>query len=635
MVRTSYINHIGFLCLAVLFLIPVCTFGQTAGTNAGGIERVSITIDTGKTSAEISPYIYGQFIEHLGRCIYGGIWAEMLADRKFFYAVGEDKSPWKAVGDNSCVTMVQENSYVGKQTPAVKANGDRSCGIVQGSLGLVKGKKYVGRIILAGTGDVKIEVSLIWGAGQNERQTITIDTVTEDYTKTPLGFTAGGATDDGRLEIVGRGTGTFHVGTVSLMPADNVEGMRADTLKLLRQLDSPIYRWPGGNFVSGYDWRDGVGIDRDKRPPKKNLAWNGLESNDFGIDEFMTFCRLAGTEPAVTVNTGFGDAFTAAQEIEYCNGGGDTAMGKWRAQNGHPGPYNVKWWFVGNEMWGKWQLGQMQLKQYVIKHNLFAEAMRKVDASIKLIAIGQTGAWDEQMLTKCADNMDLVSEHFYCDRNKSVTQHVRQIPGRVRRIVKGHRDYRKRFGSLEGKDIRIAIDEWNYWSGEKGRYYLMDALGIAEGLHEMFRNSDIVYMANYAQTVNVLPAISTSKTDAVFTTNGLVLKLYRQYFGQVPVAIDGDRKGMDIAAAWSGNRDVLTVAAVNPTKYKFEIVPAVKGAALRGEEQLHFISGSDPMAFNEPGQKPQVKIETEQLSGSAEKLAVRPLSINIYVLSVR
>lgn len=634
MVRTSYINHIGFLCLAVLFLIPVCTFGQTAGTNARGVERVSITIDTGKTSAEISPYIYGQFIEHLGRCIYGGIWAEMLEDRKFFYAVGEDKSPWKAVGDNSCVTVVREDSYVGQQAPAVKVSSNKACGTVQGSLGLVKGRKYEGRIILARAGDVKIEVSLIWGAGQNERQTITIDTVTDDYTKIPLGFTAGGDTDDGRLEIIGRGTGTFYVGTVSLMPADNVEGMRADTLALLRQLDSPIYRWPGGNFVSGYDWRDGVG-NRDKRPPKKNLAWNSMESNDFGIDEFMTFCRLLGTEATITVNTGFGDAFTAAQEVEYCNGSVDTAMGKWRAANGRPEPYDVKWWYVGNEMWGNWQLGRMQLKHYVIKHNLFAEAMRKVDPSIKLIAVGQVGEWSEQMLKSCAEHMDVISEHFYCDRKKSVTQHIRQIPVRIRSIVRPHRDYRKRLSSLEGKDIRIAIDEWNYWSGEKGRYYLMDALGIAEGLHEMYRNSDIVFIAKYAQTVNVLAAIRTSKTEAVFSTNGLVLKLYRRHFGQMPVAIEGDRKGMDIAAAWTRQHDALTVAAVNPTMHEFEIILDIKGADLTGEGQLHSISGSDPMAYNEPGKKAQVTIETEEISGATEKLSVWPLSINIYELPTR
>ena len=134
----------------------------------------------------------------------------------------------------------------------------------------------------------------------------------------PLQFTAGADTDAGRLEITATGSGSFHVGTVSLMPADNVQGMRADTLELLKQLDAPVYRWPGGNFVSGYNWRDGIG-DPDRRPPRKNLAWQGIEHNDFGLDEFMTFCRPLKTEPYITVNSGLGDSRSAVEEIEYAN----------------------------------------------------------------------------------------------------------------------------------------------------------------------------------------------------------------------------------------------------------------------------------------------------------------------------
>jgi alpha-N-arabinofuranosidase len=108
------------------------------------------------------------------------------------------------------------------------------------------------------------------------------------------------------------------IGTASLMPDDNVEGLRADTLALLKELRAPIYRWPGGNFVSGYDWRDGIG-DRDRRPPRTNPAWTGVEHNDFGMHEFIRFCQLVGTEPWITVNTGFGDAYSAAAQLEYCN----------------------------------------------------------------------------------------------------------------------------------------------------------------------------------------------------------------------------------------------------------------------------------------------------------------------------
>jgi len=610
----------------------------------------AVTIDASETGELISKYIYGQFIEHLGRCIYGGIWAEMLEDRKFYYPVGAKESPWKIVGDKSAVKMSKENSFVGEHTPEVKLSGDgKPCGIYQDGLGLVKGKRYSGRIWLAVTAEaLPIHVSLVWGRGKDERDTeIKNKGLVRSYgfgkfptgfNGFPLGFSSGATTDNARLEIVGLGEGTFQIGTVSLMPGDDINGMRADTLKLLKELNSPVYRWPGGNFVSGYDWKDGIG-QRDKRPPRKNPAWKGIEHNDFGLDEFITFCREVGAEPMIAVNSGLGDDRSAAEEVEYANGPADTPMGKWRAANGHTEPYNVKWWCIGNEMYGRWQLGHMPLSQYVRKHNLFAKVMRKVDPSIKLIAVGAVGSWSESMMKNCAEHMDLISEHFYRGAKKSVMEHVRQAPDAVRGIVTAHRDYRKKLESLKSKDIRIAIDEWNYWYGEHifgelgTRYFLRDALGIAAGLHEMIRNSDIVFMANYAQTVNVIGAIKTTKTAAAFETTGLVLKLYRQRFGTVPVAITGDAYPLDVSAAWTSDRKALTVAIVNPTEDELELPMEMKGAKLSGKARLWQIAHSDPMAYNEPGKEPNVTIKEKQVSNISNKLSVPPLSINLYELA--
>ena len=161
---------------------------------------------------------------------------------------------------------------------------------------------------------------------------------------------------------------------------------------MLRGLKAPVYRWPGGNFVSGYDWHDGIG-ERDKRPPRRNPAWTGVESNDVGIHEFMRLCELLDTEPYIAVNAGLGGVKEAADEVEYCNGAEDTPMGKWRKQNGQAKPWKVKWWSVGNEMFGDWQLGFMSTEAFVKKHNSFADAMWKVDSSIHLIAVGEVGRW--------------------------------------------------------------------------------------------------------------------------------------------------------------------------------------------------------------------------------------------------
>ena len=357
--------------------------------------------------------------------------------------------------------------------------------------------------------------------------------------KYPFRFTARESLPRSSLTIAIAG-GPCFVGAVSLMPADNVAGMRADTLALLKELNSPIYRWPGGNFVSGYDWKDGVG-DRDRRPPRKNPAWTGVEHNDFGVDELMTFCRILGAEPYIAVNSGLGRVDSAVELVQYMNDAPNTPMGDCRAKNGRRPPYGVKWWGIGNEMYGGWQLGHMPLEEYVKKHNQFAEAMRAADPSIQLVAVGQVGPWSEGMMRHCADQMDLISEHFYLRDKPELATHVQQMPEAVRRKAEAHRDYRRRFDSLKGKDIDIAMDEWNYWYGlhvygQLGvRYFSKDALGVAAGIHEFTRQSDIMFMANYAQTVNVIGCIKTDKTDACFDATGPALKLYRNHYGVVPV----------------------------------------------------------------------------------------------------
>jgi len=614
--RQRYNNKTVFCLIWLMFFIPASKiFGspREQGDNLNMENKTAVIIDAKKTGEPISKYVYGQFIEQMGKCIYGGIWAEMLEDRKFFYTPGTVESPWKPI-NNKLITMNTKNPYVGGHSPIIKTGG-----IEQGQLGLVKGKKYVGRIILAAKNKSKVQISLIW---QDGRQTKNITLGKCNYKTINFKFTSGQTTDDGKLEITG--SGDFCVGAISLMPADNVKGMRADTLKLLKELNAPIYRWPGGNFVSGYNWRDGIG-PMDKRPPRKNPAWKGIEHNDFGIDEFMVFCKEIKTEPLMVVNAGFGDANSAAEEVRYIN---------------IKRKYNVKWWGIGNEMYGHWQLGHIPLEQYIHKHNMFAEAMRKVDPSIKLIAVGEVGPWSEGMMKNCANNMDLISEHFYCSEKPDVKEHAQQVPQAVAKKVAAHRQYRKDFESLKGKDIRIAMDEWNYWYGEHifgelgTRYYLKDALGIAAGLHEMFRNSDLIGMANYAQTVNVIGAIKTSKTAAEIETTGLVLELYRKQFGSIPVEVVCDTNLLDITAALTKNHKAITIAVVNPTDKNYSLTTKIKNIKLTGKGQMWTISHTDPMIFNDPGKEPTVKIN-EKIISNIDTLDVLPLSVCLYNLEIK
>src|SRR5208283_2180415 len=357
---------------------------------------VTVAIDVSKTGAPISKYLYGQFLEHGGNIVNEGVWAEMLEDRKFYYPVTSKPTEqpagpawrrrgplrhWTPIGGDEFVTMDADHPYTGDHTPSIKLSGTEAHGIRQTGLAVRKGKTYTGRIVLGGSPGTVVKVALARGSGAGDRQTLTIRTLGPAYRKFPLKFLAQGDSDDAQLEITATGSGSFHIGAVSLMPADNIEGFRAEVIAALKQLHSGVYRFPGGNFVSAHEWRYGIG-DPDKRPPIYDPVWHALQPNDVGTDEFLALCRLLGVDPYITVNAGFGDAWSAKDLVEYTNGAITTPMGKWRAANGHPQPYHVKLWGIGNEPWGDYQMGAMSIEQFELKHDMFAKAMRAVDPSI-------------------------------------------------------------------------------------------------------------------------------------------------------------------------------------------------------------------------------------------------------------
>jgi alpha-L-arabinofuranosidase len=241
------------------------SLGITAGI-AAQPQRLTVTVDTAKTEAPISKYLYGGFIEHIGPLIYRSLWAELLDDRKFYFPIsskdsetaarpqgGPGRMPlhkWRPVGADQVVSMDRDVAFVGEQSPCIELEASTPHGIRQSGFALVKGKKYTGRVYLRGTAGSSVQISLIWGAGANDRQTIPFTALSDTYKKYPLSFTADADTRDAALEITGTGTGNFHIGTVSLMPADNVQGFRPDTIALIRELHAGMWRLPGGNFLS-------------------------------------------------------------------------------------------------------------------------------------------------------------------------------------------------------------------------------------------------------------------------------------------------------------------------------------------------------------------------------------------------
>ncbi|KAJ7611881.1 glycoside hydrolase family 51 protein [Mycena polygramma] len=316
----------------------------------------------------------------------------------------------------------------------------------------------------------------------------------------------------------------------------DANGYRTDVLQALKDLNVPIVRYPGGNFVSSYRWQDGVG-PKELRPRRPELAWLSEESNQFGTDEFVDWCRLLGAEPFICLNMGTGTLEDALAWLEYCNSSANTHYANMRRKNGHEEPYGVKYWALGNEIWGPWQVGQMNAQDYSKQAYQWAKALRLLDPSIKLISCGETGFadWDRVTLKTLAPVVDFHSIHLYTvsEGNHDVNVMGPAAAEKGIEITKSLIELAKIEGNLT-KDITICFDEWNVWDplrapGEKGaeeHYDLSDALAVASWLNVFVRKADVVKIACIAQSVNVISPIITSPTGLFKQTTYYPLQLF-------------------------------------------------------------------------------------------------------------
>lgn len=330
-------------------------------------------------------------------------------------------------------------------------------------------------------------------------------------------------------------------------PLSDSNGYRTDVLEALRELNIPVIRYPGGNFVATYHWQDGIG-PRESRPSRPELAWLGVEPNQFGTDEFMHWLSVLGEgrseriEPYICLNMGTGTLDEALAWVEYCNGTKNTYWANRRRQNGHEEPYRVKYWALGNEIWGPWQVEQMTKEDYAKKAAQWAKALRLLDPDIVLILCGQEGvcSWDHWVLKECVQWVDMHSIHMY-SRGSDHMRNVTSPLGAERAIqtTAALIDIaRIEAGVPPSKPpTKICFDEWNVWDperapGEKGAeesYTLSDALAVAVWLNVFIRQSRWLGMANIAQTVNVISPLMTTTKGIFKQTTWWPLLLFTKY----------------------------------------------------------------------------------------------------------
>ena len=398
-------------------------------------QQVRVTVQLDNIIGTVDDRLYGANIEHIGQTVYGGSWAEMVHNRKFtghdvmYTTPSEGLSklnpefgvvlPWSAVNpDEEKVLFVHDHSsaYTGLQSQRItifESDGEPH-GIQQQGLYLEAGRSYDMRIVLKGEGQ-SVAVQL----GESVWNIPTIESEWMTYTHI---LTATETIPNSTLQITTTEKGSVWIGCISVMPSDNLDGHRKDVVEVMRDWQPTFLRWPGGNIVSAeYHWWDGIG-DRDKRNPYFDYAWAVFEPHDVGTDEFMKLCQLVGSEPVLTVNMGAGTIEEAAAWVEYCNGDTATKYGALRAANGHPEPYKVHTWFVGNEQFGNWQIGHSDAETYAHQYLKFVAAMRAVDPTIDVIAVGVPvnlyGRWNEYVLKIASEQMDMLSVHYYSIRTE-------------------------------------------------------------------------------------------------------------------------------------------------------------------------------------------------------------------------
>jgi alpha-L-arabinofuranosidase len=343
-------------------------------------------------------------------------------------------------------------------------------------------------------------------------------------------------------------------------PLSDPDGYRKDVMQAVRDLGVTILRYPGGNFVSGYDWKDGIG-PKNQRPVRPEQAWGDLEPNTFGTDEFLRYCERAGLEPYICINAGLGSVEDARQWVEYCNESRKTYWSEKRARNGREKPYGVKYWGLGNEIDGPWQLGHKDAEDYSKFALEAAKAMRRADSSIKLIASGSSNfganadwiSWNRTVLERLRNDIDYISLHTYIGNRDNnfekflgasldIDHRIEIVEGLIRAAQSGRPNPRP---------IYIAYDEWNVWYRARGgsefdtgrtrleeMYNYEDALAMGMFFNSFIRHAHIVKMANLAQIVNVIAPIFTNKT-------GLFLQPI--FF---PIAEYGKQKGNTALDLW-------------------------------------------------------------------------------------
>ncbi|GHU37918.1 hypothetical protein FACS1894105_10900 [Clostridia bacterium] len=572
----------------------------------------------------ISPLLFGQNLEHTRSCVYNGVSAQLLRNRKFY---GKPQRSgvaleWKAVsGESNYFEMNDRDCYTKHfGTFNMKRRHENSaqvihhltgvkCGVIQDGITLEKGKTYELKAALKSPSGASVKLGINFG-GISAPVDKQFEITGADWQICSFEFTCPADLNNAAAEIYSENPCIFSIGVVSLMPCGNFYGMRNDVVERLKDIGTTVIRWPGGNFAGEYRWKDGL-ADADERSPLEscmNLETQphsyGYDDNEIGINQIVQLCREIGAELFLTVNLYWDSSEEICEFVEYCNGGADTHWGKIRSQHGFTEPFRVKYWSLGNEMGYGHMEGLNNELTYTEKALAAGRAMKEKDADIQLCACGPypDEKWVKHSLKPLAEIIDFVSCHRY-SRSDSINYSsekaiVNMIDSFINSAYEGEKlltDFRDQINShTAGHDIKISFDEWNIW------YAWYRSVSTGEGLfsgvmtHLNIKNSDALNMplCCYFQPINE-GAINAEASGAYLTPTGLIFEMMKPHSGAVFIDTGsfGD-KDADVCASFDPNKRAITVTIINKKPYDVCVNVETDGFGKFGEAEItNLISG--------------------------------------------
>ncbi len=534
------------------------------------MKKISLIVHPEKIRGTVPKYLFGHFLECMYDCIDPGLWAELLLSRGFENSEADQSGvsfPWVVVGEGTECQLDTKRVFTPRQSQKVTNGLDQAGGIQQENLKLHDKEEYRGYLWTYCEKKTSLMIRILSSSKKmlfEKKYQVTPG----EWNKCEYDFLNMNCEENAIIQYLIDGKGIMWFDQSSLMPMSAHCGVWKNVMEYIKPLGPSIMRFPGGCAADCYFWEEGIG-PRDERPSSENEHWGGIEQNQFGTDDYLAFCREVASEPLVCVNFGSSTPEDAEFGVEYCNGDLSTIYGKKRADNGHLEPYNVKYWEIGNEVFGTWEIGHCDAKEYIQKYRKFAYAMKQKDPNITFLVCGGDGGnldqeWNRIVLSEGKESIDALTLHFYAPLIDSSTVDNKELyQAVVAAPVKQEKVLQLTVQTMEEVEIKvpIAVTEWNCNYGEQDkseREQTIEALVANAGLLNVFlRNANNLIMCNTSDLVNGWSGgiIRSSRGDAFGTATYHLIKMYADEKPEVVLECEYESDTYDVPAL--GNIEAL------------------------------------------------------------------------------